>query len=155
MKKLLIGLFTLALASVLNAQTVKVVTSTTNPYSVLTNRARISLITIVPAATETINFYDTATTNINPVIGAHYSPTTYTTNYTVTVTNSLGDLQTNSFSGQYTLMSLVAASSNAIPAVASFAGVSNVPSTLYTTINLAAGLAVSGSTGAVVTVTYR
>lgn len=90
--------------------------------SVLATKAKITRLTLTAttAAATTFKLYDmTATTSSNVVYGAYYTPTTYSTNYSVTWTNTEANGQsiifTNTFTGQYTAWSLVSAATNERP----------------------------------------
>lgn len=123
MKRFFSLIIGLAFAGTLLAQEFATATLATNTLtSVLATPVKLTRLTLTAttANATTFKFYDMAgTTTSNVVYGAYYSPTTYSTNYSVTWTNTTADGQsyvgTNTFTGQYTAWTLNSASTNERP----------------------------------------
>jgi len=104
--------------------------------------------TTLPTGTNAvINFYDNNTSNnITYTNIAYTNYVTVKTNVTFVSTNSFGNLQTNTYPGQWTYEEVVVANTNALPAIATFNLGANTSSTQTRNIVTAKGLIVKSMT---------
>lgn len=119
---------------------------------------QISSITVAgtSAGATTVTLYDNSAASLTYTNAAYTSAITYATNITSIITNSAGNLQTNTFSGYYTTTATTAANTNTLPALGVYSAAASSVSGPYTVnFNTVRGLVVSASTNAVVTVNYR
>ena len=118
----------------------------------------ISSVTIAgtSAGATTVALLDNSAAVSTYTNAAYTSAITYATNITSTITNSAGNLQTNTFSGYFTTTATTAANTNTFPSIATYtAGASLVAGPYTVGFNTVRGLAVTASTNATLTITYR
>tara|TARA_R110000868_G_scaffold1366_3_gene10438 strand:+ start:1343 stop:1846 length:504 start_codon:yes stop_codon:yes gene_type:complete len=108
------------------------------------------------AGATTVTLFDNSTTATTYTNAAYTTALTYATNITSIITNSAGNQQTNTFTGYYTTTATTAANTNTFPSVAAYtAGASLVNGPNVVGFNTVRGLAVTATTNATITVTYR
>lgn len=129
--------------------------------SVLSTKAKLTRLTVTAttAAATTFKFYDmTGTTTSNVVYGAYYTPTTYTTNYTVNWTETAADgntiVHTNTFDGRYTAWTLTGASTNERPRTVTITVPASSSRTVDVTRFLKFGLVAQASAAGLVEAEY-
>lgn len=119
MLKLTFLSFFAAVAALAQTQVTSTTLATNTPVNLLSGRyATEKLVLIAPSAgTTTFKFYDTSGTDTNRVTYAAPTYTTYSTNYTVVITNAEGVVFTNTFSGLYRQAATVAQATNERPRI--------------------------------------
>jgi len=94
----------------------------TNVVQLFSTAAIIRSVTVAAGgALVNVNFYDNSHTNTTYVIGVYTNRTSYATNITSIITNTLGRIVTNIYVGQFTLDVATTATTNTLPAVTTFA----------------------------------
>jgi hypothetical protein len=159
MKKLVVlGLLVLSCVA---AQAQTPTTFTTNLSAgtslVLAFPVNLTSVTVVGTASgaTTVSLYDNNAATLTFTNAAYTSAITYATNITSIITNSLGALQTNTFTGYYTTTATTAANTNNLPTVGVFSAGTSASVTTTVNLNTTRGIAVSASTNATLSLTYR
>jgi len=118
----------------------------------------ISSITVggTSAGATTVTLFDNSAASATYTNAAYTSAITYATNITSIITNSAGNLQTNTFTGYITTTATTAANTNTFPSLAVYsAGASSIAGPYTVNINTLRGVAVTASTNATLTINYR
>lgn len=118
----------------------------------------ISSITVsgTSAGATTVTLYDNSAASTTYTNAAYTSVNRYSTNITSVITNTAGNLQTNTYTGYVTTTTTTAAATNTFPVVAAFtAGASLVNGPNTVDFNTLRGLVLSASTNATIEITYR
>lgn len=159
MKKLLA---LLALVSLLTlnsqAQNTTTIGATSGTNVVLSAPYHLLSITALASVAQTLDFYDSGTTNLFYTNAAYITRSSYATNITNIIAGTAtttGIPQTNIYSGIWTYSVTNAASTNRFPIIATIILGANVPITMAVDDRLIRGLAVTTTNSAVVNVTYR
>lgn len=100
----------------------------------------VSSITLACAAAQSVNFYDSTNGTLVVTNGNYTTRVGVSTNMTVKYTNSIGIIQTNTWTGIHTANSTVVAATNTAAVITSVAVPANVPVTLPVNLSLAYGL---------------
>lgn len=163
-KTLLVGLIAVGLNLSVQAAEVSATTSTNATYNLLSVGALASNYRITSGADAvTVKFYDasdassSATTAPTITNDTYTAITRYITNYTVLYTNTLGTIQTNTYSGLYNASTTVAAATNSLTPITTVVVPANTtyePGVGTVDWNLVRGLVAIANTNATVSVTY-
>ena len=159
MKKLFIALFVSVIASLsARAQTTFSTNLSAGTSLCLAFPAHISSITVAGTSSgaTTVTLFDNSAASSTYTNAAYTSALSYATNMTSIITNSAGNLQTNTFAGVFTTTTTTAANTNTFPSLAVYsAAASSVSGPFTVNLNTVRGLAVTASTNATLTVNYR
>lgn len=128
--------------------------SSTN--QVVLGRASVALITVTATTANavTASFYDNANTNKTYTTSEYLTRTTTSATWTNIWTNTLGQLQTNIFTGKSTTVTTNAAATNTLPTVTTFAVPASGSVTKVLDLTLVNGLVAVVNTNCTITVTY-
>jgi len=140
------------------AQNTTTIVAASGTNVVLSAPYHLLSITALAAVAQTLDFYDSGTTNLFYTNAAYVTRTSYATNVTNVIAGSAtttGIPQTNIYSGIWTYSVTNAASTNTLPKIATIILGVNVPITLPVNDRLIRGLAVTTTNDATVSVTYR
>lgn len=158
MKKLILSLFVVLTAFAASAQSTFSTNLSAGTSLCLAFPAQISSITVsgTSSGATTVTLFDNSAASSTYTNAAYTSAISYATNVTSIITNSAGNLQTNTFAGIYTTTATTAANTNTFPSLAVYSAAASTVSGPFT-VNLSTvrGLAVTASTNAVLTVNYR
>lgn len=127
------------------AQTTNVSLSTGTNQVIIGSYQLFTLVAASGTNSVTIDLYDNAQTNITYTNAQYITQTTVSTNVTVIFTNSVGNIQTNKYPGQWTYSVTNAANTNTLPILQTFVLTPNTSITRTVDMTVIKGLVAKAS----------
>lgn len=155
-RNLLISTLILFGAWTASAQNITTIGATNGTNVVLSAPYHLLTIQALGTVAQTLNFYDSGTTNLFYTNDAYVTRTSYNTNITNIITaTTTGIPQTNIYTGIWSYSVTNAAATNTFPILATIILPANFPISMVVNDRLIRGLAVTTTNNATISVTYK